>query len=317
LPIVFSLGARVENVPLRAFLSNPTKISNALRRMHSHLRSDGISCYFDACLEAEALGAELHWETEDQAPELRWPASAGKGKLPEGLRSPEEAARSSRVLVAIEVIRRLKTVLRGDMLLMAGVTGPFTLAARITQLDHEGSLQRADLPDSALELAAAVITRVSSAFVEAGADLIFILEPVLPALSAGSCSEWAGLLAPAFNIIRFYEALPVLHLLQSCSFAESNDVIFQRPWDCILCCVLDRIPCLRSERFSQMGATALGVAMPHDSFQADEPVAGGTDLLCRAISRLRPVLLTTAGDVPAGTDIKRLLRVFEHVPRGA
>ena len=37
LPIVFSHGARIENVPLRVFLTNPTKISNSLRQIRGRL----------------------------------------------------------------------------------------------------------------------------------------------------------------------------------------------------------------------------------------------------------------------------------------
>ncbi len=59
LPIVFSLGAKVENVPLGMFLRNPTKIASSLRQIRSHLRSDGVACYFDPYLEVEALGATL------------------------------------------------------------------------------------------------------------------------------------------------------------------------------------------------------------------------------------------------------------------
>ena len=61
LPIVFSLGARVENISLRNFLTNPTKISNALRQIRTHLRRDGVTCYFDPYLEAEALGGVFDW----------------------------------------------------------------------------------------------------------------------------------------------------------------------------------------------------------------------------------------------------------------
>src|SRR5712691_650675 len=73
LPIVFSPGARVENQPLPAFLSNPTKICNAQRQLHGALHTDGYSCYFDPFLEVEALGATLHWGAADQPPQVRWP----------------------------------------------------------------------------------------------------------------------------------------------------------------------------------------------------------------------------------------------------
>ena len=195
-PIVFSLGARLENLPLCTFLENATKISNSLRQIRGHLRSDGVACYFDPFLEAEALGGALKWTTDDRPPTLCWPEPSQRGELPSGLRSPEEAAKSGRVMVAAEVIRRLNALRRDDSLLMAGVTGPFTLAARILQVGDNDGLYREDLTDSAMELAAAVITRISAVFLEAGANLIFIQEDALPIFSAASCEEWATLLAP-------------------------------------------------------------------------------------------------------------------------
>ena len=120
LPIVFSLGAKVENLKLPAFLANATKITNALRQVRSHLRSDGVACYFDPYLEAEALGATLQQLADDQPPTLRWPHRAEIGELPEGLRSPEDAAKRPRVAVAVEVIQRLKSLLRDEPLLLAG-----------------------------------------------------------------------------------------------------------------------------------------------------------------------------------------------------
>ena len=40
MPILFSLGARLENLPLRDFQSNPTKIANALRQIRGVLKVD-------------------------------------------------------------------------------------------------------------------------------------------------------------------------------------------------------------------------------------------------------------------------------------
>src|SRR3990167_3383891 len=55
LPIVFSLGARIQGLPPAAFLKNPQKICNALRDIRGVLRADGVACYFDPALEAEAI----------------------------------------------------------------------------------------------------------------------------------------------------------------------------------------------------------------------------------------------------------------------
>src|SRR6185437_10228313 len=153
LPIVFSLGARVENLPLRAFLSNPTKITNALRQIRGRLPADGITCYFDPCLEVEALGGALRWQSEDQPPAVCWPASVRKGELPRGLRSPEDAVKAGRIPTATEVIRRLNSLFRDDTLLMAGVSGPFTLAASLLQIGEQEWVDN-DVSSSALDLAA-------------------------------------------------------------------------------------------------------------------------------------------------------------------
>ena len=310
-PIVFSHGARMENLPLRTFLGNATKISNSLRQIRSYVRSDSISCYFDPFLEVEALGGRLEWDSEDQIPTLCWPGHAAKGEMPEDLRSPVEAVKSGRVSVAIEVIRRLKTLVRDDSLLMAGVTGPFTLAARIAQMADDDALRSEHFPDAALEIATSMMTKTSAAFVEAGANLIFIQEEILPPLSLASSEVWASRLAPAVNIIRFYQALPVLQLTKAASFADNSDVILQQHWDCVLCHTLN--PALGpSIKVSPPQDSMLGIALPPDAFRPDETSDDDLDeFLNYAMSDLPPAMLTTADDVPVGTDMKRLIKVSD------
>lgn len=316
LPIVFAAGSKVAGVSLRTFMSNPTKISTSLRQIRGHLHSDGIACYSDPYLEAEALGGTLQWGTDDQPPALRWPQQAEKGKLPAGLRTPEEAAKSGRVNVAVEVIRQLKALLRDGSLLMAGVTGPYTLTARMAQLDHEDALRSEDLPESAVEFAGEVIMQVATTFMEAGANLIFIQEDILPTLSAESCEAWASLLAPTFNIIRFYEGLPVLLLTNAGSFARNSGVVFQQNWNCVVCPALREIPSLPSGRLSALKAVGLGIALPLEELQPDG--SGGESLhasVHQIISESRPAILTTAGDVPPMSDMKRMIKVWEDVCR--
>jgi len=314
LPIVFSLGAKVENLPLREFLGNATKISNSLRQIRSHLRSDGVACYFDPYLEAEALGAVLQWQTGDRPPAIQWPHGAEKGEVPEGLRSPEDAAKSSRVNVAVEAIRRLKSLLRDEPLLLAGVAGPFTLAARITGLRKEDATRREGFSDAALELAAATITQIASKFVEAGANVVFFQEEVIPKLSVEDCEAWASSLAPAINIVRFYEAFPVLQILDSDLFAENEQAIFRQKWDCVLCPTLAESAFKAFETIPSPEFANRGMAL---SFEALQPEASAAEqfleLLHLFILKSRPAIVTTAGDVPVTTDIKFLARICEAV----
>jgi Uroporphyrinogen decarboxylase (URO-D) len=313
LPIAFSLGAKVENLPLRAFLCNATKITNSLRQIRTHLRSDGVACYFDPFLEAEAVGATLQYAAEDRPPTLQWPRAAEPGELPENLRSPEDAAKSPRVSVAVEVIQRLKSLLRDEPLLCAGVSGPFTLAAHLLDLRPADAPPREDFSVAALEVAAATITQIATKFVEAGANVIFIQESIFPVFAAEHCEAWAESLAPAFNIIRFYEALPVLLPGDPISFAANKDVVYARSWDCILCPALNASASSAAEIAPPPNRANIGIALPTAPFQptASSSAESFAQSLHTIMMELRPVLVTTAGDVPASTDIKLLAKIGE------
>lgn len=317
LPIVFSLGAKVENLKLPAFLTNATKITNSLRQIRTHLRSDGVACYFDPYLEAEALGATSRYVAEDQSPTLQRPHRAEAGELPENVRSPEDTAKSDRVAVAVEVIQRLKSLMRDEPLLCAGVSGPFTLGAHLLDLRPADAPPREDFSDVALELAAATITQIATKFVEAGANVIFIQENIFPVLSAERCEAWAASLAPAFNIIRFYEALPVLLFSDPISFAANREVVYARSWDCVLCPALPESASNTAEIAPAPGRANVGIALPLAALQPG--AASGTENLTRLLhnitSGLRPALVTTAGDVPASTDIKLLAKIGEAIGR--
>jgi hypothetical protein len=307
-PIVFALGAKIENLSFRAYLDNPTKFSNALRQMRTQLRTDGVACYFDPLLEAEALGGTPHWDETNQTRSIGGAESAQKGELPARLRSPEEAANSPRVRAAVEVIRRLNSLLRDEPLLMAGVSGPFTLAARLTGIDPGAMRQGQEPSEPALELAAAAITRITSALVEAGANLIFIREDVLPSLSPDKCQNWASLLAPLFNIVRFYEALPVLQISGESATAENVEAMLQQPWDAILCSASEEFIARAHGHDENL---LFGFCVTHEALEASDS-SGARSL---EFSGTKAALVTTDGDVPATTDLKRLMNVFDAIAR--
>jgi hypothetical protein len=314
LPIVFSLGARIENLPLRNFLSNPTKIASALRQIRTHLRSDGVTCYFDPLLEPEALGGAIDWDAEGQQASLRWPQPGHTDDLPGGLCLPDEVAKSGRVPVAVEVIARMKPLVGDQSLLMAGVTGPFTLATLLTQSDDtNGNLDCAP-SSAAMEFAGEVASAVARAFVEAGAGAIFIRERIRSSLAAETAAEWASRLATTINIIRFYEALPILLLPCQDPAAVNSSLIAGQAWDCVLCAEARSMSPSGFGAFAALGPSRFGVALPPAVFTSEssntEEVAGPVS---PAILDLHPAVITTAGDVPASVDLKLLNRLWDAV----
>jgi hypothetical protein len=312
LPIVFSHGARIENVPLRVFLTNPTKISNSLRQIRGRLHSDGVTCYFDPLLEAEALGGRIEWDAEGQIRWLEWPEDWRDSMQREKM--PEDPAKRGRVGVAIEVVRRLKLILRDDCLLMAGVAGPFALATMLARLNREKEIRLSDIPAETLDLAAALIAPLATSLVEAGASVIFIREDILPALSDEACAEWAARVAAAVNIIRFYEALPVLLLADRRSVEINREAIVRQNWDCVVCPALDPAAQEVMEDFRGLGSSRFGVALAPGTFKnSASSESYADDSFGRTLREYAPAVVTTAGEVPTDANIERLNKVWENI----
>jgi len=222
--------------------------------------------------------------------------------------------KSGRVPVAVEVIARLKPLVGGQSLLMAGVTGPFTLAALLTQSDDTSGNHDPAPYSAAMEFAGEVASAVARAFVEAGAGAIFIREQIRSSLTAETAAEWASRLATTINIIRFYEALPVLLLTCEDSTAANSSLIAGQAWDCVLCPEARSISPSEFGSFAMLGPSRFGVALPSAVFTSEasntEEVAGP---VTPAILDLYPAVITTAGDVPASADLKLLNRLWDSV----
>lgn len=306
MPIIFSLGSRLENVTPRDFLSNPTKIANALRQIRSVLKVDGLACYFDPFLEAEALGCTLNWLPDGSTGLVR-PQFSDVEELRQKLYSPDKLPTMGRIPVASQVLQRLKVMLKDEPALMVGVTGPLTLAAQLSA-GSDGDVSH-PLPDL-LEFAAQVTAGVSRTLVEAGADVVFIVERGLRELSAEACDSWASLLAPIINVIRFYEALPVL--LNGAALAEDfRFSIFARDWNCLLC------PVWSDDQFGSdtvRPSAGQPVALPVGMFCPKRGDVENTVDPARGFLRAQnPIFLTSSADIPATADVKHLAEVLETI----
>ncbi|HKM66994.1 MAG TPA: uroporphyrinogen decarboxylase family protein [Candidatus Acidoferrum sp.] len=314
LPIVFSLGAKVENLSLQSYLANPTKISNALRQIRGYLRADGVCCYFDPYLELDALGANLQWGAAGEAPQISWQGGSKRGELPGGLRSVEDAAKAPRVTVAVEVIRRLKTILRNEPLLMAGVTGPLTLASQLTGCRGESESAVGDLNSDAIELSAAILGSFARTFAEAGTNVVFIQEEVAPAASDESYEHWASLLEPVFNVVRFYEALPVLLLTESFVSGANLALMFRRNWNCVVCLPVKEYVAAIAGGARTNSAVGMGIALPSGQFSGQALTAlDAFGSVGEAVKALRPAIVTTTGDVPLSSDPKLIMQAFHEI----
>jgi Uroporphyrinogen decarboxylase (URO-D) len=299
-PVIFSLGARLQNLPLSHFLANPTKIVNALRQIHSALKVDGIACYFDPFLEAVALGCKREWRADGTCA-IASASCLSVDDLRERLKQGDDLSGAGHIPVACEVLRRLKTMLKDEPALMVRVSGPFSLAAMLSG----DWIRDASPPRDLIEFAAQAITSVAKSFAEAGADIIFLSEDFVPDMSSEAHDWYGSLLAPIANVIRFYEALPVVSWGTTPPENLAALVGFGR--DCALCPLLPAEMLARGS-LSHSTQSATTVSVSAKSFY-DDPENLRT--LPAGFPNLG--LLTSAADIPANVDIKHLARGLDAI----
>jgi len=203
-PLIFSLAAKLEDIPLSTFVNNPTKIANNLVALYRRLHLDGVTCYYDLSIVSEALGCKVDWSTG--GPRLERPDRESALKMLR--RAAGEVKQRGRFPVALEVVHRLQGTLRNGPALVVGLPGPIRVAQ---QLFGKGYLQElVEEEDEALdnfESLVEITISVAQAFCLAGTHLLYFDELDIP---TEFMSNWEDISVALWKTVRFHGALPVL-----------------------------------------------------------------------------------------------------------
>lgn len=137
-------------------------------------RPDGIPVMFDLQIEAEALGCGLAWAKENPPAVMRHPL--GNGTSLKDLQVPGPEA--GRIGIALEATRRIRRN-HPDLAVYGLITGPFTLALHLLGTDI--FMKMFDSPHEVhqlLEFCRDVGTAMSSYYIEAGCDVVALVDPM-------------------------------------------------------------------------------------------------------------------------------------------
>lgn len=224
-PLIFSLAAKLEDIPLSAFVSNPTKIANSLVALYQRLHADGVTCYFDLFMIAEALGGSLVWSADSPAFERPTRETALKMLR----QTPGEIKQSGRMPVALEVVRRLQGTLHNGPILVVGLPGPLRVAQQLFgQYYLDELLEEEDVALNSFESLVEITISVAQAFCLAGVHLLYFDELDVP---IEFVSNWEDMMVALWRTVRFHGALPVLstpHPLQ-CEDRANAPLICLKP----------------------------------------------------------------------------------------
>lgn len=165
IPLAFDVAACISARPLDAFHHDPTELANGLSELQRAIGSEAVCC---------ALADNIEWR------------SAAGGPLdPDALIAP-----GTPLAASLEACRRLRATAGDALALVAGLSGPATLAARF---------------GVTLTTAGEAFATLVKTFCGAGTDVVLVFEDS----AIGDQDVWNEAVRTAGNIARFHRALAV------------------------------------------------------------------------------------------------------------
>ena len=181
-PFVGVHGAKLIGVNATEYLKSAENIVNGISKAIEKYNPDGIPVVFDLQIEAEVLGCKLEWSDDNPPAVVSHPLAEGKAL--EDLQLPRKD--EGRISVAMEATRLLREKYP-DIALYGLITGPFTLALHLLGTDiFMRMLEEPEKITALLEYAKNVANKMTDYFIEAGADIIAVVDPMTSQIDPAS-----------------------------------------------------------------------------------------------------------------------------------
>jgi uroporphyrinogen decarboxylase len=209
-------------------LTDADKLFDSLMEVHRVYDPDGMPITFDLQIEAEILGCELVW-AKDAPPSVVGHPLADNLTIPTYIPQPSDG----RLPLVLDVMARMKTAVGAQTALYGLVTGPLTLASHLR--GTEIFMDTFDRPDFLVDLLAyctQVGLAVADYFIEAGMDVIAVVDPVVSQVSPRMFKQY--LHTPFQTLFDAVRARGVFSSFFVCGDATKNiEVMCATAPDCI------------------------------------------------------------------------------------
>ncbi len=173
-PFVGVHGASLIDMTANDYLKSSEAIVKGVNKAVELYEPDGIPVVFDLQIEAEILGCELKWAKDNPPAVVSHPLSNGIEL--NSLIVPK--ADMSRLKVSLDATKKLRKQ-HPDIALYGLITGPFTLALHLLGTDL--FMKMFDNPEyifQLMEFCRDVNIAVSKYYIEAGCDIVAIVDPM-------------------------------------------------------------------------------------------------------------------------------------------
>ncbi len=220
LPSLTASGLAATGVPYCEAHTDAAKMARTAASTFEVFGFESAVVPFDLCVEAEALGCGVDFQTDVDAflpPIVDAPLSVDSAL--EHLPMPEDVSRAGRVPLVAEALRRLKSGVGREIAIGAWVPGSFTLAWQIFGASiWLTALKNSDWPSILLMRLGNFLARVAIYYREAGADFITVHEMGGSPQVIGA-STFRGLVKPVLT--QLLKQLPAPRVLSVCGKTDA------------------------------------------------------------------------------------------------
>jgi len=185
-PFAGAHAGKLIGVNARQVLSDEDTLVRALLEVNRLYRPDGQPVMFDLQVEAEILGCGLLWSDDG-------PPSVSSHPLSETTDIPTKIPRidEGRLPLALGAMRRMKKEVGGKTALYGLITGPFTLASHLRGTEiFMDMMMESDYVHRLLAYANKVAIAVAGYYIEAGMDVIGVVDPLISQISPVHFAEF-------------------------------------------------------------------------------------------------------------------------------
>jgi MtaA/CmuA family methyltransferase len=215
-PFVGVHGARLIDVSATEYLISETHIFNGVDTAIKTYQPDGIPVVFDLQIEAELLGCELAWAEHNPPAVVSHPLL--EGITLDDLQLPSMS--EGRIPVIMNATKRLRSQ-HPNVALYGLITGPFTLALHLLGTDiFMKMLEEPDYMHRLLSFTSVIGKKMAKAFIEAGCDVIAVVDPMTSQIDGQSFKTFVT--PHASDIFRLIRSEGALSSFFVCGHAQQN-----------------------------------------------------------------------------------------------
>src|SRR5512145_2357652 len=221
-------AGKLKGYTAREVLTDASALVASLLEANRLYSPDGQPVVFDLQIEAEILGCELMW-ADKAPPSVATHPLADNATIP--TRLPEKT--DGRLPLVLNAMRQMKAQVGDHTALYGLICGPFTLASHLrgTEIFMDMMLNP-DLVHDLMRYTLAVSQRISEFYIEAGMDVIAVVDPMVSQIGPRHFVEFCS---PVFTkLFADLRARGVPSSLFVCGDATKNlEVMCQTGPDCL------------------------------------------------------------------------------------